>query len=246
MTTQEFSNAFDTLLNSYNITASFGEDSSKAEITLDEYEKSVFLTQAQDVIVRSYFDRTLNPQGQGFDDSPRRQVDFSSLVKVTTCAKAEQESVYDSRGVLYKMPDKVLFVLNEKVVIEDKTYVVVPINYKEYDRQMSKAYTQPLKNQCWRLFQGDVNSDLYAELIPHANAGEISAYVVRYVERPTPIVLVDLGTDDLDIDGVTTVSECSLNKILHLDILQKAVELAIMSKGSYADHIKNRNQQQNK
>ena len=43
MTTEEFSNEFDTLLNSY------GENPSTIE--LDEYEKSVFLTKAQEEIV---------------------------------------------------------------------------------------------------------------------------------------------------------------------------------------------------
>lgn len=46
MTTEEFSNTFDTLLNSYNSNAVFGEAASKQEIVLDEYEKSVLLTQA--------------------------------------------------------------------------------------------------------------------------------------------------------------------------------------------------------
>jgi hypothetical protein len=104
------------------------------------------------MVIKSYFDKTLNYQGQGFDDSTRRQLDFSSLVTVGTGTATDGTS-YDSRGKLFTMPDKVLFILNEKVVGSDgKTYVVVPINYKEYDRLMSRAYTQPLKKQCWRLF----------------------------------------------------------------------------------------------
>ena len=63
MTTQEFSNMFDTILNSYASQGVFGEQASRGEIVLDEYEKSVLLTQAQDIIVKTYFDRTLNPQG---------------------------------------------------------------------------------------------------------------------------------------------------------------------------------------
>jgi len=49
----------------------------------------------------------------------------------------------------------VLFILNEKLKTTYqesensepiiKNYVIVPINYKEYDREMSKAYSQPLK-----------------------------------------------------------------------------------------------------
>ena len=80
MNIQEFSNTFDTLLNSYSNQAAFGEGSSRADITRDEYEKSVLLTHAQDIVVKQYFDRTLNQQGQGFDDSIRRQIDFSALI----------------------------------------------------------------------------------------------------------------------------------------------------------------------
>jgi hypothetical protein len=46
MTTIEFSNMFDTLLNSYRDIKSFGATSSMASLELDEYEKSILLTQA--------------------------------------------------------------------------------------------------------------------------------------------------------------------------------------------------------
>lgn len=242
MTTQEFSNMFDTLLNSYNTEAMFGEAASKADIVLDEYEKSVLLTQAQDFIVKSYFDRTLNYQGQGFDDSTRRQVDFSTLIKVSTATEAEGGTPFDSRGKLYTMPERVLLILNEKVTIKGKDYVVVPINYKEYDRQMSKAFTQPLKKQCWRLFQNNSDTDFLAEIIPYKGS-EITKYTIRYIERPTPIVLADISADGLDIDGVRAVTECTLNPILHMDILNKAVELAITTRGSYADAMRRRNEE---
>lgn len=242
MTTQEFSNMFDTLLNSYNTEATFGEATSKADIVLDEYEKSVLLTQAQDFIVKSYFDRTLNYQGQGFDDSSRRQVDFSTLIKVSTATKTVNGTPFDSRGKLYTMPERVLLILNEKVTINGKEYVVVPINYKEYDRQMSKAFTQPLKKQCWRLFQNNSDTDFLAEIIPYKGS-EITKYTVRYIERPTPIVLTDISADGLDIDGVSTVTECILNPILHMDILNKAVELAITTRGSYTDAMRGRDKE---
>lgn len=49
MTTEEFSNEFDTLLNSYSTIEAFGKTPNTVE--LDEYEKSVFLTNAQEEIV---------------------------------------------------------------------------------------------------------------------------------------------------------------------------------------------------
>lgn len=241
MTTDEFSNTFDTLLNSYSIQANFGEGSSKQEIVLDEYEKSVILTQAQDIVVKSYLDKTLNQQGQGVDDTTRRQIDFSSLITVATVNKSSnQDNTFDSRGITYDTPTNVLVVLNEKLEVihngKKKIYVVVPINYREYDRQMSKAYTQPLKKQCWRLFQSQ-EVDAISEIIPiegTISSSDTVEYKIRYIRRPRPIILQDFSkdlSDDVQIDGVKEKTECELNPILHMDILNKAVELAIAIKG---------------
>ena len=259
MTTQEFSNTFDTLLNSYNTQGMFGEQASRGEIVLDEYEKSVLLTQAQDIIVKQYFEG--GGVNGGFDDSARRQVDFSNLITVEEITKEENPVLtpYDERSLIYKTPAtvtgkaKVLYMLNEKIVVSTtsgqpavttkRQYVVVPSNYKEYDRQMSKAYAQPLKKQAWRLFQdsgssGNSTIDLYSEIIPVENSissGEVPKYKIRYIRRPQPIILTNLDfvtQADLEIDGVKTVSECELNPIVHMDILNKAVELAYTTRGS--------------
>ena len=48
---------------------------------LDEYEKSVFLTKAQDEIIKSYFNPRLNKTQEGFDGNERRQIDFSMILK---------------------------------------------------------------------------------------------------------------------------------------------------------------------
>ena len=107
---------------------------------------------------------------------------------------------------------------------------------------MSKAYAQPLKKQAWRLFQdsgvsGNSTIDLYSEIIPvegSITTGEDPKYKIRYIRRPKPIVLVNLDfttQSDLEIDGVKTVSECELNPIMHMDILNKAVELAYTTRG---------------
>jgi hypothetical protein len=125
-------------------------------------------------------------------------------------------------------------------VADGKNLVVVPINYKEYDRLMSKAYTQPLKKQVWRLFQNDSNNDSIAEIVPDASIKSITSYKLRYIKRPTPIVLTDLSNDGLSVDGVSVATECSLNPILHMEILNKAFDLAISSRGSYADAAKKR------
>lgn len=250
MTRNEFSDVFTTLLNSYNTQAQFGEQASRQEIALDEYEKSVLLTQAQDIVVKSYFDKSLNSQGQGFDDTPRRQVDFSSLIKIAELSPITGKT-FDERGLLFQMPKAtdrgnttdVLFILNEKMISEGKSYVIVPISYREYDREMSKPFAQPLKKQAWRLFQNtQTGFDVMSELIPKETLHITNPiYRIRYVRRPVPIVLEDMP-DGLSIDGVSTASDCELNPILHMDILNKAVEIAIATRGYNAQRVREANE----
>ncbi len=92
MTVDEFSNQFDVLFN--NITSNQAPG-------LNEYEKSVFLTKAQDEIVKNYFNPKSNPKQDGFDDTPKRQIDFSVLTTVNTIYK---ETEYESEDD-YVMPD---------------------------------------------------------------------------------------------------------------------------------------------
>lgn len=73
MTNIEFSNEFDVLYNSITSNQAPG---------LDEYEKSVFLTKAQADVLRSYFDSRSNKIQEGFDDSAKRQIDFSYIIDV--------------------------------------------------------------------------------------------------------------------------------------------------------------------
>ena len=73
MTKEEFSNEFDVLYN--NVTSNQAPG-------LDEYEKSVFLTKAQDEILKAYFSPRTNKLQEGFDDNERRQIDFSSITTV--------------------------------------------------------------------------------------------------------------------------------------------------------------------
>ena len=52
MTTEEFSNEFDVLLSTYSDIDGFGK---LANISFNEYEKSVFLTRAQEELVNNFY-----------------------------------------------------------------------------------------------------------------------------------------------------------------------------------------------
>lgn len=235
MTTQEFNTEFDVL---YNNIASNGAPG------INEYEKSVFLTKAQNELIKAYFLKVSNKLQSGYDDNALQQTNFSNLIVLKTyqnndLEEAKYSSIANSKSVV--MPKNSLFILNEQLLVTDtnnknKTLIVVPINGDAYSRLLSKPFKRPLKNQAWRL---DVNmesteDEQCTDLIPTAGT-TIKGYQIRYVKKPTPIILTTLE-DGIMIDGEFKEMTCKLNPILHQEVLQRAVELA---KASYTGELTN-------
>ena len=155
MTTTEFSTEFDVLYN--NITSNQAPG-------LNLYEKSVFLTKAQSQLMSEYFSKRFDGSEGGFDSSPKRQIDFSSIMEWNTLERITQSAPrFDPRSILYAMPDDALFIVDEQLSLlnydnisysqadTDTFYSVVPISYEDYARLMSKPYKYPPKSQAWRL-----------------------------------------------------------------------------------------------
>lgn len=163
MTIVEFSNEFDVLYN--NITSNQAPG-------LDEYEKSVFLTQAQEDIVRCYFDPKSNKVQEGFDGSQKRQYDFSSLIKTTELKSMEEimsieennpnfniPQLFDNKSIPFLSPNNLFLTINESIIDtkNNERFLVVPITYDEYFRLKAKPYGMPLKRQAWRLITNEAN-----------------------------------------------------------------------------------------
>ena len=229
MTTQEFSNEFDVLYNNIMSNQAPG---------LDEYEKSVFLTKAQNEIIKAYFDPTQNKSMSGFDGSEVRQIDFSKLI--TTLVKSFSDfstSNFDHRtnSKSAQFPVDTMMVINETAEVTRNSdtvlLTVIPISYTQYSMLMSKPFKRPLHYQAWRVLSSSTPANLTFDIIIGPN-DSLTKYTIRYVKRPTPIILTNL--EETSIDGISIKTECILDKILHHDILQRAVELA---KASYAGDL---------
>lgn len=217
MTNQEFSNEFDVLYNNIMSNQAPG---------LDEYEKSVFLTKAQDEVIKNYFNPKGNKYQEGFDGNEKRQIDFSMITKSTsysTFLDAAVDNRTNSKSV--SISEDIMMIINEFVdVTRDGISIrltVVPLNYREYARLMSKPFKRPLKFQAWRIL--DNASSNKAELVVGPN-DLITEYTIRYIKRPRAIVLTEL--EGVTLDGQTSEQTCELDPILHQEILQRAVELA--------------------
>lgn len=233
MTIQEFSNEFDVLYNNIMSNQAPG---------LDEYEKSVFLTKAQSEIIKNYFNPKGNKYQEGFDGSQKRQVDFSKLMKTyaSSGTALTPTSFFGNVTGAYKItwPNDVFVVVNEVVDVIKKgesgkyRLQVIPIKYDEYLRVSSKPYKQPLKNQAWRIINGENDINL---IVGHLNSVSPDGYHIRYVKHPKPIILESLDGSGLSINNETNEMGCELDPEIHPEILQRAVELA---KAAYAGDLK--------
>lgn len=222
MTNKEFSDGFSTLLNSFGITPN---------ITLDEYEKSTFLTNAQEQLIINIYSGRNVIYGKSFEQTEEIRRYLSNLVETyETSTKVTGKLGLSKDSVFFEIPQDTWFITYEVVFLKDSRLgcldgieaSVVPLPQDDLYRAKDNPFRGPSKDRVLRL---DMKSDL-AELISKYN---VDKYLMRYISQPTPIILVDLP-DGLSINGVSTESECELNPVVHRAILERAVQLAIISK----------------
>lgn len=285
MTSLEFSNEFEVLFNNVMSNQSPG---------IDEYEKSLLLTKAELELVKNHFNLKGNKYQEGYDDSAKRQYDFSTLNTVKRYTRGSSymdlsvnppvstpivvQNEINFREILqynsvdfyqgqdiysvfpistrdrnvhrykYDLPDDYLFFLNEEVELErtinnikvTKNAIVTPINYEQLTVLRGGIYKFPTQNECWRVItntKDDINSEAACNveiLAPYAS--EIINYSMRYLRKPKPIVLINIGNVyGTTIDGesgeglpddVSDAEVCELPEAMHPEIVQRAVELA--------------------
>ena len=222
MNVQEFSNSFDTLLQPYIAKGSFSEQNNLA---FDEYEKSIFLTKAQEQIVLELY--------QELEQSEEVRKYLSNLIKTDNYVPVgeQDETLINSNFKSYKVEisNDILFMIYEQCTLSDenncinnKIVSVVPTIHDDLDKVLKNPFKSPNSRKVIRL-----DFDNKIELISKYN---ISNYKVRYLKKPNPIILIALE-DNLSINnGDTKVSNGETNPILHERIVQRAVQLAVQSK----------------
>ena len=235
---QELSDQFDVLYN--NITSNQAPG-------LNEYEKSVFLTKAQEEIIKNYFNAKSNLKQDGFDDSPKRQADFATLIKSTSPSSAGV-GTFDIRAKAYRLPDDIFLCLNEQFTDGNIPLTVVPISYEEYDRLMAKPYKYPPKYQVWRLITRNESSGTTISYLQPGTDSELvtgeadETFTFRMETNSAYPVTVEITfadripTDDSPIT-ITPVDGTSVS----IDIVVGADYLQTFS-AFYDDHIANNTQ----
>ena len=218
MTNEEFSNEFDILINNINVGLEF-----------DEYEKSVYLTKAQEEVVEGLYTGKIT--GDSFEGTEQLRRYLADLVKtaILPCNKAPKG--LSNNSVFAVLPDDLWFITYESVAlngdtpcINGKEIQVVPITQDEYHRIKGNPFRRQNSRRALRLDVGNSMVELISD-------EDIRSYLVRYMSRPEPIILIDLP-DGLSINGDENKykTECKLNPGLHRTILEVAVNMAIKSR----------------
>lgn len=222
MTNQEFSNEFDILYNNIASNQAPG---------LDEYEKSVFLTSAQEMLVMEIINGN-NLAGNSFEKTEEVRRYLNDIVKTIEMPKYTDSDIptLTNKSTLYSIPKDLWYITYETVkfqdtnpeVFTDSNIEVVPVTQDELSRILKNPFRKPSANRVLRL-DVDGKIELISDYI-------IQSYIVRYIERLKPIILEDLP-EGLSIKGKSTETNCELNPALHDAILARAVQLAKASMG---------------
>ena len=212
MTCEEFSNEFDILYNNVMSNQAPG---------LDEYEKSVFLTRAQDDIVKRYFTPKGNKDFEGFDSSLKRNMDFSSLYRnYTIYAEKVALSKLDKDEVKEAYLQAVQFISTEAKSIRE-----INANLR---KGISSYFIDSTNTQkCW---YGVCNEDLAA-----------------YISNDSDIVFVNSENKGSSFpykssDGDNWIVLCNQNKkdiVSDIDdVFNQSPQALYTIKNSVADNIK--------
>lgn len=208
----------------------------KSAPNIDLYEKSVYLTLAQQEIVKNRYNPTSNMKQQGFEGSEKRRVDLKELIRdYKTNQFFVNNNVINDNSKFVTIPGDTFLIVQEQARgkyrgCTSKMLEVYPKTHNEYLVEIRNPFKRPNDRKIWRMDFSTQDSQKTLELIIHPDV-ELEEYQMRYIKHPNPIILVDLNeeypNESLSIDGYTNAMECELDSSIHSEILNRAVELAM-------------------
>lgn len=209
MTVDDFSIEFDLLFN--NIA------SNKAP-GLNDYEKSLFLTQAQELVVRGLY----SSGEQSFESTEELTSYLSSVSRRMGFTSFERDELYGWITYKVEIPSKVWYITLENGVVGDIPVEVIPVKQDMFLRTVRNPFRGPTDKRALRITRAEGDASRVSDIIPR-KGGVLQSYEIHYVEKPKPIVL----EDNIEIDGETYGRRtCVLPENMHRMVLIRAVELA--------------------
>ncbi len=204
---------------------------------LDTFEISSYLTVAQEQLVKDYYDATKNP-ATSFELNERARRVLNELVideKISSQVSSTRGLVSESK--FFELSNDAMYIVLETATLDStgvydgKVVKVLPTTHDEFMISYRNPFRKPNKNKVWRMDISKENSKTTVEIISEEN---LSRYNVRYISYPSPIIIENLNTASdvaglgLSIQGQTAQSTCKLSEQAHREIINIAVENAIL------------------
>lgn len=209
---------------SYEFSVLYDKIASSSSPGYTDRELSVFLSKAQEIVVKRY---------QPAEYIERRRQDMANLTRsVDIATPSTTQDIGKPFGVRYDLPSDFMYHESEEVTItssdecfNNKRIMVVPAREDEYSLQVKNPFKRPRVigsdfDNAWRMdFYDNTNGIKRVDLLTDGTFS-IDMYHLTYFKQPIDIVPVT-G------DGTTTVQgDCELNQTIHREIVEIAVRIA--------------------
>ena len=210
-------------------------------IEFNEFEKSQFLTKAQEELVISLYTGR-NNSAEGFEATEELRRYLSNLVvdtQIEYITNSSNQTIGLGKSRFFSIPPEgypdVWFIIFEEAILDKNDcggeitekkpaarMEITPVTHDEYHKLKKNPFRGANDRRSLRL-------DLADGVVEIISKYDVAKYHLRYLRKPNPIVLEDFA-DDLEIEGKSTATPCELHEALHQRILERAVMEALQSK----------------
>lgn len=191
---------------------------------LTEYEKSVFLTQAQEAVILDLYKGAI---GDSFETTEEVTRYLNSLVLDTTLNSDRSRNkpiISGIEGTTYYLPDDLWFITFQLGTItvdaESKDVIIKPSTQDSLYNTLNNPFSGPNKNRIISISE-DSTLTVYSKY-------SIDSVYIKYLSRPYPIILNGVADEgDYTIRGESESKELDwIPESLHNQILLRAVQIA--------------------
>lgn len=194
---------------------------------LNDYEISLYLTQAHREVVNSYYEGTYKGRSYDKDEIAKANLNryIRSEILVDYVTSEPEFGLYHS---IFTLPPNVWYRLAEGAIFSTTSTPVLikPITHDDYYMLVDNPLKRPNESRAWSLEYNDGNEDRKIKLITY-NPNPF--YKLDYLMVPEPIIIGDFSTimPDINIEGLTTTSiPVTISTYFWESIISRAVELA--------------------
>lgn len=231
MSTKEFSDEFDILASSYRRFTDFDSREPQDTIEFNEYEKSVYLTKAQEQVVKNYYMGLTTIGSFEENEAIRRSLEGLVIQKIYGRDDLKEMPLLTDKKyqhITVELPKDCFYIIYEQVgwegegsCLSGKVADVYPAKHDEFWRIRRNPFRGPNSNRVIRLDNGSNQVEL-------VSSNTIGEYLLRYLKKPRPIILANFPNES--IDNYSTVQDSEVSDVLHREILELAVQMALSSK----------------